>query len=47
MKTYRIIYLPTGHLVGTVEGSSERSAKIRATKKFGYINWNLHHVYCD
>lgn len=47
MKTYRVIYLPTGRLVGTVEASSERMAKLRATKKFGYMNWQLHHVYCD
>ena len=45
MKTWNVVYLPTGRLVGTVEAETERGAKIRATKKFGYLNWYLHHVY--
>lgn len=40
MKTYRIVYLPTGREVSRVVAKSELAAK----RKAGYHNWTLHLV---
>lgn len=43
--TYRLIYLPTGRQMGeAIEAKSERAAKVRFTKRHGYVNWDLHAV---
>ena len=40
MKTYRIVYLPTGREEARISAKSELSAK----RKHGYRNWSLYLV---
>lgn len=45
MQTFRVVYLPTGRLLGTVEATTGRGAKAKWTRLHGYVRWELHAVY--